>query len=92
MEFKEKDSLSIIKGKARMKITVLDKNDEGVYKVVNEKWVTTSRKEIIDSWTEDYKNGIKHQFKIVNSKPEKFQVNVLYILADGKVLWAYVER
>lgn len=95
MEVQERDNLNIIRNKARMKVTVLKKTEDEnkpKYEVTKSKWIMTSGKEIRESWAEDYKNGIKHQFKVVNEEPKQFQFNVLYVLANGKVLWSFVEE
>lgn len=87
---------NIVKSNARMKITILEKittqDGNSSLKVIDSKWVKTSGKEIRDSLAEDREAGIEHPIEIVDEAPNKFQFNTLYILRNGKVLWAYVEK
>lgn len=55
----------------------------------NEKW---KGKEFTDSMYADRVKGIEHPIQVVNSKPDTFQLNVIYILADGTRMWVWVEE
>lgn len=86
---------SIVRGKIIVKMSLLEKSnieDETKLKVVNEKIIHMSGKEFRSSIEDDITNGIKHTVKIVNEKPEKFQINGIYILANGKRAWIYTEK
>lgn len=86
----------IIKSSARMKITALEKVEDAEggtsLKVTDSKWVKVRGKEIRESLAEDREAGIEHSIEIVDEAPDKFQLNTLYILRDGKVLWTFVEK
>ena len=69
-------------------------NEDGTtsYKVKeskNEKW---RGKEFYDSMYADYDKGIEHKIVVVNQKPEQFQLNAIYILADGTRMWIWVDE
>ena len=70
-----------------------EKDSEGkeVLKVVDSRTDKTRGKEFTRSMYDDRINGIEHTIRIVNSKPEQFQINVIYILADGTHMWVWVE-
>ena len=50
-----------------------------------------SRQEFNRSMFDDKLDGIEHKIEIVNKKPEQFQFNMLYILADGSRIWVWIE-
>lgn len=71
-----------------------EKDSEGneVLKVVDSRTDKARGKEFTRSMYDDRMNGIEHTIRIVNSKPEQFQINVIYILADGTRMWVWVEE
>lgn len=77
-----------------MKVTILrkDKENEKGYKVVDSKLFKSSRREFLDSLQEDRENGINHEIEIVYKEPDKFKINQIYMLADRKKIWVYVEE
>ena len=91
----------LVKSNFLMKITKLeiinkDMNDESEdsaadkYKVVDEKWVKMRGKQFIDDIREDRSNGINHSIQVVNKAPDKFKINEIYVLSDGKRAWTYI--
>lgn len=71
---------------------ITDENGNEVLKVKeskNEKW---RGKEFTDAMYADRVKDINHTIKIVNGKPNNFQLNVLYILADGTRMWIWVKE
>ena len=77
-----------------LKVTQLEKvvDEEGKenLKVTNSKWVKTKAREFEKSLYFDRAEGVEHIIKIVSEAPVEFQVNTIYILADGKRAWVYV--
>lgn len=86
----------IVKSKILMKLTVLenveDVDGKSSLKVIDSKIFKMSGKEFRMSLAQDEAAGIKHTVEIVNEAPEKFQINVIYILADGRKAWAYTMK
>ena len=91
----------IVKSNFLMKITKLEvlneeTNDESgettvnKYKVVDEKWVKMRGKQFIDDIREDRSNGINHSIQVVNKAPDKFKINEIYVLSNGKRAWTYI--
>ena len=85
----------LVKANFICSVTIVEKttDEEGkeVYKVKeskNEKW---KGKEFTESMMADRIKGIDHTIQIVMNKPEHFQLNVIYILADGTRMWIWVE-
>lgn len=86
----------IVGSKILMSVTMLEKveDEEGKssLKVIDNKLFKMSGKEFRVSLEEDRLAGVKHTVEIVNEKPKQFQINGIYILADGKKAWAYAEK
>ena len=86
----------ILKSKVLMNLTLLEKieDEEGgtTLKVVDNQTFKMSGKELRTSLEEDRFAGVKHTVEIVYEKPSKFQLNGIYILADGKKIWAYAQK
>lgn len=86
----------IVKSKVLMNVTLLEKvedeNGATSLKVINSQSFTMSGKEFKTSLEQDRLDGIKHKVEIVYEKPEKFQINGIYILADGKKAWTFAEK
>lgn len=86
----------ILKSNFLLKVTQLEKvvDEEGKenLKVTDSKWVKTKAREFEESLYFDRVAGIEHTIKIVSGAPEKFQVNTIYILADGKRAWVYIMK
>lgn len=86
----------IVKSKILMNVIELEKveDEDGVssLKIVDTHMFKMSGKEFRVNLEEDRLAGIKHTVQIVYDKPEKFQINGIYILADGRKAWAYVKR
>ena len=49
-------------------------------------------KDFTRSMYEDKLKDIEHKIEIVNTKPEQFQFNVIYILADGTRMWVWLKK
>ena len=84
-----------------MKITKLEiiKEDTGdetddsaadKYKVVDDKRVKMRGKQFVNDLMEDRENGINHSIKVVNKAPDKFKINEIYVLSNGKRAWTYI--
>lgn len=86
----------IVKSKIRLSITMLEKiedeNGNVSLKVTGSKIINMSGKEFKTNLEEDRLAGVKHKVEIVHEKPNKFQINGIYILADGKKAWVYTEK
>lgn len=86
----------ILKNNFLLKVTQLEKvvDEEGKenLKVMDSKWVKTKAREFEESLYFDRAAGIEHTIKIVSEAPEKFQVNTIYVRADGKQAWVYVVK
>jgi len=87
------DIHSILKNTFQMKVTklkreIIDGNEK--LKVIDSIWVKTKRKDFEESLFFDTQDGINHDIRIVIAPPEKFQINTIYILADGKKVYVYV--
>lgn len=80
------------KGKFRMKITVLDKEEDGKLKVVDSKWIKSSGREFMNSIVEDRKNGLTRDIEIVDEAPTSFKVNQIYMLRNREVVWVYMDK
>ena len=80
------------KANFRMKLTVLEKNEDGSMKVVGEKWIKGSRREFMDSLREDRENGTVRTIEVVDQKPENFKLNQIYMLRSRDVVWVYMEK
>ena len=61
------------------------------YKTIGQINEEMSRQEFNRSMFDDKLDGIEHKIEIVNKKPEQFQFNMLYILADGSRIWVWIE-
>ena len=86
----------IVGAKILMSVTMLEKvedeNGNSSLKVIDNKLFKMSGKEFRVSLEQDRLSGVKHTVEIVNEKPKQFQINGIYILADGKKAWAYAEK
>jgi hypothetical protein len=81
----------VVKSNFLMKITSLKKTDEG-YKVISSEWVKNRAKDFYESLEEDKKKGITHEIEIVAAAPINFQVNKIYVLANGKRAWVFIDK
>lgn len=86
----------IVKSKVLMNVTMLEKveDENGVtsLKVTGNQIFKMSGKEFRTSLEQDRLDGVKHKVEIVYEKPEKFQINGIYILADGRKAWTFAEK
>lgn len=87
---------NLLKSSFLITITLMEKveDEEGnstlkVIDTINEKM---SRKNFIYDINEDERNGIEHEFEVVQEKPINFQINKIYILADGSRMWIYLKK
>lgn len=87
---------NLLKSSFLITITLMEKveDEEGnstlkVIDTINEKM---SRNNFIYDINEDERNGIKHEFEVVQEKPINFQINKIYILADGSRMWVYLKK
>ena len=85
----------IVKASIRFHITTVQKvvgvDGSLSLKNINTNIVKMSGKEFPVSLEQDRLSGAKHTVEIVNQKPDTFKINAIYILADGKQAWVYVE-
>lgn len=85
----------IVKSKIILVVSNLEtgENEEGVpqFKVVGTKSITMNGKEFRTTLTEDFLDGIEHKVEIVTEKPSTFAVNQIFIRADGKMAWTFIE-
>ena len=78
------------KDKMRMKITKVgkmkDENDKEILVVKNSNWIDVRGK--------DFRTSINDrnskQIEICSTAPARFQLNIVYVRADGKVAWTYI--
>ena len=86
----------ILKNTFTMKVTQLEKVvDEGGkenLKVTDTKYVKMRAKEVEEQLYFDRAAGINRPVQVVSMEPTKFQINVLYVRADGKMAYAYVVK
>ena len=86
----------IVKNSILMNVTMLEKveGEEGTtsLKVTGNKIFKMSGKQFRTDLELDRLDNVKHTVQIVSEKPKQFQVNAIYILADGKKAWVYVEN
>ena len=79
-----------------MNVTMLEKveveDGSTSLKVIDNQIFKMSGKEFRTTLEQDRLDGVKHKVEIVYEKPEKFQINGIYILADGKKAWAFAEK
>lgn len=84
----------ILKSNFLMKITQLEKirDEDGNenLKVRDSKWVKMRARDFEESLYFDRAEGINHKTEIVLTAPENFQINVIYIRADGKQAYTYI--
>ena len=87
---------NLLKSSFILTVTLMEKieDEEGkstlkVIDTINEKM---SRADFIYDINEDAKAGIEHDIEIVTEKPTDFQINKIYILADGTRMWVYVQK
>lgn len=71
---------------------VEDEEGKSTLKVINTINEKMSRVDFIYDINEDAKAGIEHEIEVVCEKPTEFQVNKIYILADGTRMWVYVQK
>lgn len=93
---REPQPWDIVKSKIRMSVTLLEKvedeNGGTSLKVTDNQIFNMSGKEFRVSLEQDRLAGVKHKVEIVYEKPEKFQLNGIYILADGRKAWTFTEK
>lgn len=86
---------NLVKSKFIITVTSMQKiiQEDGTesFKTVGQINEEMSRQEFKRSMYDDKINGIDHKVEIVNKKPEQFQFNMLYILADGSRMWVWIE-
>ena len=78
----------IIKSKATLIVSYFEKTND---KLIRCDEITTriSGKEFMNSINEDREKGIDHKIEVVSEKPERFQMGVIYVRADGKMIWTH---
>lgn len=84
----------IVKSKILIKVTKLKKVElEGKIslKAVDNKTIKMSGKEFKKDLTADTLAGNKLTVEIVNEAPTQFQINAIYILANGQKAWIFVK-
>ena len=62
------------------------------YQVVDSKWKKCNGKEFRESFFESQKGGENITIQIVNSRPEKFTINQIYMLSTRDRVWVWVEE
>lgn len=86
----------IVKNTILMNVTMLEKveDEEGKtsLKVTGNKIFKMSGKQFRTDLELDRLDKVNHTVEIVNEKPKQFQINAIYILADGKKAWVYAEN
>lgn len=86
----------ILKSNFLMKVTqlekIVDEDNKEHLKVSDTKWIKVRAKEFEESLYFDRIEGKNHKILIVTSEPDKFQLNTVYIRADGKRAWTYIEK
>lgn len=83
---------NILKSNFNLKIITIERQEEDKLKVVDSKINRCRRKDFLESFDEDRKNGIKRKVEYVNGVPDKFQIGVVYIRKDGEFAWIYKEN
>lgn len=90
--------MRLVKSNFLMKVSLLEENKEAsedgkkALSIVDSQWIKMSGKDFERSIEDDKANGIEHKIEIVSAAPERFQVNVIYVLRDGKKAWTYVMK
>lgn len=72
----------------------MDDNDPETwqYQVVDSKWKRCNGKEFRESFFESREGGENITIQIVNSRPEKFAINQIYMLPTRDRVWVWVEE
>lgn len=87
---------NLLKSSFLITITLMEKveDEEGnsTLKVIDTISEKMSRTNFIYDINEDERNGIEHEFEIVQEKPTNFVLNKIYVLADGSRMWVYLEK
>lgn len=90
--------MRLVKSSFLMKVSLLEENDAAseddkkALSIVDSQWIRMSGKEFEKSLKEDEENGTSHKIEVVSSEPQRFQVDVIYILRDGKKAWVYTMK
>ena len=88
------DEERLVKSKFLMSITLMEEitDEEGnkKLKVKNQKDEWVKGKDFTRDMYEERVNDREPNIQIVNSKPENFQINVIYIRAAGERMWVWV--
>ena len=84
----------LVKSKFLMSVTLMEEitDEEGnkKLKVKDQKDEWVKGKDFTRDMYEERVNDREPNIQIVNSKPENFQINVIYIRADGERMWVWV--
>lgn len=87
---------NLLKSSFLITITLMEKveDEEGnsTLKVIDTISEKMSRTNFIYDINEDERNGVEHEFEVVQEKPVNFVLNKIYILADGSRIWVYLEK
>lgn len=92
---KQREKWDILSSKVQLRITYLKKDElDGKIRYVptNTHFFSVKGKNLKESFECDRKDGIDHEVEIVFERPETFKVNQVFIRADGKVVWSYIEE
>lgn len=85
----------IVKSKIQVKIVKLEKSEDedkkNPHKVIDTIYTTMSGKEFRRSMELDYADGEDNRIEIVSEAPSTFKMNCIYLRADGKAAWVYVD-
>ena len=85
--------VNFMKSKFNMKVTRLEEQEvEGrnQLKVVNSEWIPVYKNEFKKSLNEEEAKGIFHSIEIITAPPIEFQVNTVYLRADGMAAYTYI--
>lgn len=85
--------INFMRSKFNMKITRLEEQEvEGrnQLKVVNSEWIPIYKNEFKKSLKEEENKGINHSIEIITAPPTEFQVNTVYLRADGAAAYTYI--
>lgn len=81
-----------LKSSFNMKVTLVQKDEDGKLRVIDEKWVKERKKNFLESLQEDRDNNINHTIEFVAGAPSRFVLNTIYIRHDGRQVYVYVEK
>lgn len=95
-EIPKRQPWDIVKSKIRVKITQMEKieaeNSAPTHKIISTEFTNMSGKDFKATMQKDYVEGADNRVEIVDSAPEKFKFNCVYIRRDGKVAWIYTTK